>query len=236
MKKSDVSFGKVFGESWNLLWSRIGLFASLGLLFSFLPGIIFAIWDRSRTSFLIDGVVPSIGDIFMEVKILAPWIFGLWIFSTFLAVCIIYILNNGTKKKAIDFGAAIKGGWSFYGKALLLGLLLFVFLVPLYCLLIIPGIVFQIYWMFAVYVLVAENKSIMKSLKRSHEIVKGRWWKAFGYMLLFYVIVGITGAMFDGLFSFIGMVGVFLGVIVTTLISIFSLIFVNSFYLSLKRK
>ncbi len=233
--KKGVSFGSVFGDSWNIFFAKFGLLALLGVLFSFLPSVVFEICNRDRASYLIEGVTPLFGDILKELVSLSPWIFGLWIFSTFFTVSIIYVLNAGTKKKAVDFNAALKGGWSFYGKGLLLGFLLLVFLVPLYLLLIIPGIIFQVYWMFVFYILVAEKRSVIGSMKRSYNIIKGKWWKVFGYMILFYIIVGMVGSVAGEIFGILGPIGFFFHAIIATLISIFSLIFVNTFYLKLKK-
>lgn len=234
MEKSD-GFSGMFGDSWNMLWDRFGLLASLGLLLSFLPGIVFALWDRSRFQYMVEGVAPTAADIAMEFKVLSPWLLVLSLFSILLTVCVVYSLNAGTKKKTVGFNSAFNGGIKFYGKALLLEILLLVFLIPLYLLLIIPGIIFQVYWTFALYILVAENGSIMGSIKRSYDIVKGRWWKVAGYLLLFYVIVGVFGSVASGVFSLLGIVGIFLDTAVMTVISIFGLIFINTFYLSLAK-
>ena len=91
----------------------------------------------------------------------------------------------------MTYKESIKGGLNYFWKYLGLSIVLIIFLFLLFLLLIIPGIIFLIYWLFAPYVLIAENKKIMESLKRSKEIVKGRWWHVFGYFLLFSIILGI---------------------------------------------
>ncbi len=235
--RKGVSFGKMLEDSWNTFSAKFGVFVLLGALFSFLPGVIFGIWDMNRVKYIIDGITPSVGEIIMEIKVISPWIFVLWIFSTLLTVSIIYALNNGTKRKTVDFKNALRGGWNFYANGLILGLLMFVFLVPLYALFLIPGIIFHIYWMFSFYIMVNEKKTVMESLKRSYEIVKGRWWKVFGYIILLYLITGIIGSIISGVFNLFGeMTAIFFQTAAATLISIFSLIFVNNFYLGLKGK
>ena len=68
-----------------------------------------------------------------------------------------------------------------------------IFLGFLFLLLIIPGIIFAIYWIFAAYVFFGEKKGILYSLRKSMEIVKGRWWRVFGYsILMILIMVGIN--------------------------------------------
>ena len=66
-----------------------------------------------------------------------------------------------------------------------------VFLLGLFLLLIIPGIIFMIYWIFGSYVFLDEDKGILYSLKKSRQLVKGNWWKMFGYLILIMIILFI---------------------------------------------
>jgi len=43
-------------------------------------------------------------------------------------------------------------------------------------LLIVPGIIFSVYYSFAIYALVYENQTGMAALRRSHQLVKNYWW------------------------------------------------------------
>ena len=46
-------------------------------------------------------------------------------------------------------------------------------------------------WFFAVQAVVIENKSTFDALRRSHELVKGNWWRVFGIGVVF-VLLGIA--------------------------------------------
>lgn len=50
-------------------------------------------------------------------------------------------------------------------------------------------------WVFSIYVLIGENKGIIDSLKSSKKLVKGKWWKTFGYILLIGIILGVISAV-----------------------------------------
>ena len=79
--------------------------------------------------------------------------------------------------------------WRFFGFYIVY-IILIIFLSLLF---IIPGIIFGVYWIFASYVFIGENKGIFESLKTSRSIIKGNWWKVFGWILLFGLIaIGIS--------------------------------------------
>ena len=86
------------------------------------------------------------------------------------ASLIYFVINN--KKGEMNYVGALKGGLSYFWKYLGLTIVMMIFLGLLFLLLIVPGIIFMIYWIFAFYVLIAENKGIMGSLSRSKEIVR----------------------------------------------------------------
>jgi len=124
-------------------------------------------------------------------------------------------------KKNMRLKEAVKGGlgyfWKFAGLSIvifliILGifspLILFLIIGSIYNLaelpfliifiilliaLIIPLVIFTVYWSFSPYILINENIRIWASLKKSQSIIKGRWWKVFGYGLLFMIItIGIS--------------------------------------------
>jgi hypothetical protein len=71
-----------------------------------------------------------------------------------------------------------------------------------YVLLIIPGIFLTVSWIAAVPVLMFEGTSPFASLRRSYDLVQGRWWATFGVLVLVLIaLIGITivlGALLGG--------------------------------------
>lgn len=233
--KKEVTFGGVFGDSWNLFTSKFGLFALLAFVFYYLPTVVYKLWALSR--FKSSGVIAELAPIATETLgdtlALYSGSIVIWVLGLVMSLSIIYVLNVKSKK-GLTFGKMLKGGFGFLVAGILVSLLLIVFLIPLFILLIIPGIIFGIYWTFSLYALVIDKTSISGALKKSHDVVRGRWWKVFGYVILLGLIVvifsGITGAIF-GVF---GIAGYFLQTAVVTLTSVFSAVFMNTFYLGLK--
>lgn len=64
-------------------------------------------------------------------------------------------------------------------------------------LLIIPGIIFSIWFQFAINALVIDNQRGTTALSFSKQLVKGRFWKVFGRTLLLGLIFGIFSLIFD---------------------------------------
>jgi hypothetical protein len=110
------------------------------------------------------------------------------------------LISTSLKKSRFSLGELIGNAkpryWKYFGFCIVV--LIFVLLLTL--LLIIPGIIFAIYWTFAAYVFFDRKEKIRASLKQSRMIVKNRWWKTFGYILLFGLIV-ILFAIFVGLIA-----------------------------------
>jgi hypothetical protein len=78
-----------------------------------------------------------------------------------------------------------------------------------YILLIIPGIIFSIWYSFATMVFLVENLHGMQALRQSKHYVSGRWWAVLGriaFMFLIYVVGLIVVALLPGvvksIFSF----------------------------------
>lgn len=77
-------------------------------------------------------------------------------------------------------------------------------------LLIIPGIIFAVWYAFATYEVIIENKRGMEALGASKKLVSGRWWSILwrfigpalpllGVMIVVGIVVGIIAAVFDSL-------------------------------------
>ncbi len=72
------------------------------------------------------------------------------------------------------------------------------------------GVYLMVGWTFSGIVLVGENRGAVDSLKRSRQLVRGRWWLVFGYLLLYslvfgfayFIVIGIPLFLIEILFGF----------------------------------
>lgn len=74
--------------------------------------------------------------------------------------------------------------WRYIGASILVSLIILGGLI----LLIIPGIMFAVMYMFAAPIVLYENKSVIASLKQSKKLVHGHWWVTFGRIGVFMFI------------------------------------------------
>ena len=79
----------------------------------------------------------------------------------------------------------LTGGFFLYYIAIVFGMFL----------LIIPGIIISVRWIFFSYVYIAEGKSLSGSFSRSSQLVKNNWWRIFGFFLVIYIVAMIIGSL-----------------------------------------
>lgn len=119
---------------------------------------------------------------------------------------------------------------SRYFESLIVCIISGIFLSLLFILLIVPGIIFMIYWEFAFSIVVLTGLTSLKALSKSKEIVKGRWWQTLGYsvvisivLIVAMVIVGFVSGLFDLIHPVVGTLimttGNFIVVIFSSIIS-----------------
>ena len=82
--------------------------------------------------------------------------------------------------------------------------LIFGVLVVLLSLPIIPGIYFGIAWGLYYYIIGLEDKSGMDALRGSKNLVKGKWWRTFGYLWLLSAITMLWNTIFQLTCSLLG--------------------------------
>jgi len=68
-----------------------------------------------------------------------------------------------------------------------------------------PGVWLYVAWAFALPILLVEGLRGRKALGRSFELVKGRWWKTFGTLIVGFILAAIISTLMQGVFL-IGMV------------------------------
>jgi len=75
-------------------------------------------------------------------------------------------------------------------------ILLAIFIVLLLLALIIPGIIFLVYWFFTINAIILSKKEGKAAMDYSKSLVKGRWWEVLGYLLVIGILPIIVIAAF----------------------------------------
>jgi len=179
-------FGKLFGQTWKEYWRSFKGISQLFLVFYLLPYALYTFFASTNR--------PSFSPFFIIGFLL---LFALLVPSLLLFTMTIASSSlKGKKIKFSDYSACFQGRyWAFLGFSISLGLLL----TGLTILLIIPGIIFGVFWSLSTFVFLKENKKILASLKRSKQLVRGRWWKTFGYFVLLLIFTILISIIWQGI-------------------------------------
>jgi len=143
----------------------------------------------------------------INVLLVAP-IVGIWIYNM-----PVKLIDRQQLKKKTDFKTVSKEGWKFFFSNLLIRILVGLAVLAGLILLIVPGVVFAVWFVFALYAMLIDGKRGREALKYSRELVKGRWWSVLWrlvipkivfliiWFLVFYVLLIVVNMLVTGLLS-----------------------------------
>jgi len=109
------------------------------------------------------------------------------------------ILKNPTAKFKELFKNTKGLFWKFFGLSLLTGILVMLWTL----LLIIPGIIFGIFYYFALYFLIFEDVKGMNAIKSSKALVSGYWWGVFGRTMFLLLVAMLASFVLSIPFMFL---------------------------------
>ncbi|QQG46128.1 MAG: hypothetical protein HYY55_04175 [Candidatus Niyogibacteria bacterium] len=184
----EYTIGKILSESWKKFKENFQLILLITLVVYIPVNIILAFIP-------IDALMEQWGTlrgfkIYMKVIQIFEGLIGI-----IASMAIAYIIKSKIDGQTISFGQALKKSMSRWPAAIGTNILFGIFLLGLTLLLIIPGIIYYVYWSFVLYIVVLQDKSGKSALDYSKAIVKGRWWKVAGYSLVFGLLGLIVGVI-----------------------------------------
>lgn len=199
LKPSLPGIGNLLKRTWQVyksrFWTLVGIMAVAWLI---LGAIIFLLTLTGISA--IAAKVPKSEAIGLMIVLAIP----VSIFMFWPEISLLYAIKERERK--IGIKESLKKGWhkllpfiwvsALVGLAILGGMIL----------LIIPAILFGVWFSLAEYVLVSEDKAGTEALKRSRELVKGYWWEVFGR----FIVIGIILGGISLLLNFIPIIGQFL--------------------------
>lgn len=193
--QSTWTLGTLFSEGWEFFTKHFVVIITIVLVISVPIQVFSAFFDVNTETIsteagLWDSVTTNIFEaqsaliiaIFSLVGILIPVALAIFVKET----------KNGAK---LDMKATIQKAFTRWPSAMVTTLIGGILLVGLFFLLVIPGILFSVWWFFAIYAVALSNKSGMNALRYSKELVSGRWWTIFGYLFLFALLSGVVTSM-----------------------------------------
>lgn len=116
-------------------------------------------------------------------------------------IAIAKVVKQFVTKQEISFGTALGEAFSLMPTIVFSGVIYGV-LIFLTSLIIVPGIYLSVAWVFYVYAIGLSDKKGMEPMRYSKALVKGKWWRTFGYLLLLAVIAMLWNSAFQLSYSF----------------------------------
>ena len=120
----------------------------------------------------------SLGFLF-AILVICSIIFAVY-YGLRVKVATLLLIKNNYSETSENFANSKHYVWGMLG----VSLLMFVVILAWGFVFLIPAIIFGVYYMFASYVLVIENKRSFSAMERSYDLVHGFWWPAFGRIIL----------------------------------------------------
>ncbi|NOY13037.1 MAG: hypothetical protein GXP51_04950 [Deltaproteobacteria bacterium] len=215
-----TGISELLTDSWELFCQRGWGLLTTGLLTSLLIFTPLLLATLLLPKFLVDN--RSLLRIYLLFGVGYSLLGSAWIFaSMFSHVC----------NRQLGVIAALAQGrrqlWKFAGLLLLLGLIV----TGGSLLLIIPGVIFIVWFSFCQFILAEEGISGRAALEKSRQLVEGYWWQIFGrFLLLLLIILAIST-----LTARLPVIGTLLNVTGSLLLIPFSLFYCFLLYQDLKR-
>jgi hypothetical protein len=190
--------GKLFRDAWREYKSKFSTLAKIILV----PAVIVALGNALLSQ---HGTVAVVGSLIYFVGCIV---------LIFASIALLFAIIAGT-----DFAESYRRSpgifWSFVWVSVLGG----VATLGGFVMLIVPGILMGIWFLFSRYLVIAENRRGLNALMQSREYARGYWWAIFGRMLLVSIMVGIIAAAASAIL--ISIFGAALGSVVNVFVWVF---------------
>ena len=180
----------IFKQAWSLYKQRLGTFLGITVIpmlvmtaFGFLStaGGFLAVTKPGLGSL---GVLLVLGIVlFIVALVIFPW--GL--------LALLYAVKDSAEN--IGVGAAFRRAWGKIRSYYWITILMTLIILGGGMLLIVPGIIFMIWFGFAMFVLIDEGIKGMDALLKSREYVRGQWWGIFGRLMVMWLLAIVVAGI-----------------------------------------
>lgn len=189
-----MGVGEILGKSFKLYWKNLrtffgislvgnSVYLAMGLLlgvlsFDYAPEV----WEKGT---VVEAMINLIGSI--PLLILSVLLAGALTGATY------YLLNAEDVTLGKVYKLSANRFWAMVGT----GILFTLGVLGGFILLIIPGIFLAVRWSLNQMAVVLENVSGTVALGRSRDLVKGFWWRTFGFIILIGIISGLMSLVVE---------------------------------------
>ncbi|MFH2136437.1 MAG: glycerophosphoryl diester phosphodiesterase membrane domain-containing protein [Patescibacteria group bacterium] len=175
-------------ESWALYKNNFALFAKI-VIWLLIPSVILSLLPY----FISSPIIFLAANFFLSL--------ASWVLSVLITIAVILAMDAIIKKEPVNLKKIYSLSYSktFWGIVISILVTLAVGFGTL--LLVIPGIIFSVWFSFSLYTFVLENKKGTEALSSSHQLTKGKFWPilwrwiapnlVYGILLLIVILIPI---------------------------------------------
>lgn len=127
----------------------------------------------------------------------------LWVIRILATLAIIFIVEQYINNEQVGVRYSLRNACTCWWSAIWTNLYAGLVVILLCLLLIIPGVIWGIYYSFVIYTIMLRGKKGREALRYSKELVKGQWWRVFGVVLVFLLmeiavcfLIGFSSGLF----------------------------------------
>lgn len=200
------NLNNAIGSWWKNISRILGVYWE-ALRFAWIPLLLFGVGrlhfylvDGGRRSFLHSGFLEtSFGSALIGAATFLALV--LVIYYAIRAYISLFLLVKGDFKA--EPGRIFSQSADLVASYILVSLLTAVLVALWTLLLIIPGIIFGVFYSLAIYVLLFEAKRGREAVRRSRELVSGYWWAVFGRLLVIGIFFSVIASIVDWPLNFL---------------------------------
>lgn len=193
--KQRYTLGMILSEAWKLFTTHFKTILIIILIVYIPVNIILSLVPVESLG---EGNPAQTFSSYLRIIQLTEAVFGI-----VATMAIAFGVNKILKHQTVDYKEALKEAVHRWPVALGTGIIEAIFLLGLMLLLIVPAIIYGVYWSFSIFAIVFHNKSFRDALRYSKEVVQGRWWRVFGVLFVFGILSLLVGMAVAIVFAFL---------------------------------
>jgi hypothetical protein len=207
----------------------------------------------SLLSFLVSRVVlaPAKKAVIIgrqSVEVVQPRSFFIFLLAALVAAAISVIITavlqaailrgaaQATIGDPVDIDASYRWGLRRFGSVLLVSLMVGIVVAVGFILLVVPGIIFLVFFSVSVPALIVEDRRGTDAMRRSWELVKGHFWHVLAVVVVAAIIAGLVGGLISAIGGSNRVVGAIFSTIGQIIVAPFSALVAILLYLDLRAR
>ncbi|MCE9646605.1 MAG: hypothetical protein K8S20_11455 [Chloroflexi bacterium] len=184
VKERKLGFWDILIESWKIFRFKAGDIFQVVLFLSIPLGMIL-ILVSIKSPVQIAGSNPA------EAYFLFFLLVIQGVFSLVASMSIALLVESVVDQRKLSWIEATKDAFSKWGRAFLANFLAGMIVLALSFCLVIPGVVYSLYYEFVTYAVALRGEEGMGALAYSKKLVEGQWWRVFWILLGTSIVYGV---------------------------------------------